>query len=99
MVLLTMTPSLVEGLQSLDEETRLNIQSSSKDGEADFSSPSVGKPISHEQILYISKVLKSRGITDYRLEDLLFGSRVYVPPVLPKPEQVKLNHTPRLTPG
>lgn len=48
----------------------------------------VGEPISHGQILELWQGLRAKGETKYTLEDLLRGSRVYIPPPPPKPEPV-----------
>ena len=56
--------------------------------EPSLSDPRVGKPISHGQILDLSKELKSRGMSPRDLDALLRGSRVYNSPPKPKVEPV-----------
>jgi hypothetical protein len=90
MVLLTMTPAIVEGLQVL------NTAESNPDNElprcqADAPSldnPAAGNPVSHSQVLDLWKALKIAGHQGYSMERLLKGSNVYVPPPPPKPEPV-----------
>ncbi|WYZ43268.1 hypothetical protein EsH8_VI_000967 [Colletotrichum jinshuiense] len=48
--------------------------------------PTVGKPITHSQILDLWKGLKRADIDGFSLEGLLQGARVYIPPPPPKPE-------------
>lgn len=57
-----------------------------------LSSPEVGNPISHGQVVELSKNAKLRGITPFTLDDLLRGSNVYVVPPKPKAEPVSLEH-------
>jgi len=99
-----MTPSIVEGLETLDDPLPLpgasatEHENTTKNQEPSLESPVVGKPISHGQILDLWKAL--RGMEDsknkYSLEALLRGSCVYIPPPPPKPEPVS---SPRLLPS
>ena len=50
--------------------------------------PKIGNPISHSQIIDLSRQLKEQGLPFCSLELLLRGSRVYIPPSPPKPEPV-----------
>lgn len=97
MVLLTMTPSIVEGLRKLQQpqapteelETEEEVTSPAKDSkEPSLEDPEVGKPISHGQIVDLWKKLKETEDSAYSLEQLLRGAHVYVPPPPPKPEPV-----------
>ncbi|KAG5998626.1 hypothetical protein E4U54_002147 [Claviceps lovelessii] len=92
MVLLTMTPAIVDGLQTVDvsagaaavaEET-----SQTQTSEPSLRDPAVGNPISHGQILDLWKTLSTGHghQASPSLEQLLRGSRVYSPPPPPKPE-------------
>ncbi|KAK4192312.1 endoplasmic reticulum-based factor for assembly of V-ATPase-domain-containing protein [Podospora australis] len=87
MVLLTMTPSIVEGLQLWDEAGRPSPEKlqANKD-EPSLDGPAVGNPISHSQIVELWTALRNAGRKEHSLESLLKGSRVYVPPPAPKPE-------------
>ena len=100
MVLLTMTPSMVEGLKRIQgDATSIDGTSTAMiicaEGEPDLDSPEVAKPISHTQVLQLSKALKAisdaeKSAEKPSLEALLVGTRVYVPPPPPpKPEPVR----------
>ncbi len=97
MVLLTMTPSIVEALNQLSK-TNIGDVAKSHEGnsnmndnvEPSLEDPSIGKPISHGQIIDIWTTLKaSEGGDKIKLEELLRGATVYIPPPPPKPEQVR----------
>ncbi|KAI2624492.1 endoplasmic reticulum-based factor for assembly of V-ATPase-domain-containing protein [Xylaria nigripes] len=92
MVLLTMTPPIVEALVLLRSSgdphdppsgtaqvKHTGLEECPKD-------PTVGDPISHEQIIDTWNVLKSKGHVGFSLEDMLRGATIYVPPPPPKPE-------------
>ncbi|KFG81964.1 vacuolar H+-ATPase assembly protein [Metarhizium anisopliae] len=98
MVLLTMTSSIVDGLAQLDGMLSAEDMQQGTTGDAahdghqqtdrepSLNPPSVGKPISHQQIVDIWKKLRVNHNAGYSLEELLRGSQVYVPPPPPKPE-------------
>lgn len=95
MVLLTVTPTLVAAIK---EYHQLQTETAENAVESEFSllEPEIGKPISHEQVLIISKCLKKKAVQGdapppYRLNDLLRGSHVYIPPPKPKVEKVCLH--------
>lgn len=88
MVLLTITPSIAEALKKRTEATGDSAKEELQDGEPNLENPSVGDPISHDQIIDIWKDLRSRGHRNCRLETLLRGAKVYVPPPPPKAEPV-----------
>lgn len=98
MVLLTMTPSIVEGLKSLpdrpDEEPTKDVpetQAETTQAEPSLAEPAVGKPISHGQIVDLWKSLRASGQSStFSLEHLLHGAHVYIPPPPPKPEPVRI---------
>jgi len=89
MVLLTMTDAIVKALEKLvsqsgpiepgEDEVRTAQEPS-------LSEPAIDKPISHGQVIDISRQLKSMGHSAYHLDNLLRGSRVHIPPPPPKPE-------------
>ena len=87
MVLFTITPSIVEGLKARNE---MPPSAETSDEKSSFEDAAVGSPISHEQIVDLWKHLKAKRDGNCHLEDLLRGSRVYVPPPAPKPEPVCL---------
>lgn len=93
MVLLTMTSSIVEALNRVAEsntgdppQVGERESNSTDDGEPSLRDPAVGNPISHGQIIDIWKRLRNKTEHAIRLEDLLRGATVYIPPPPPKPE-------------
>lgn len=92
MVLLTMTPRIVTGLQSLsragNSQKAATRPQDSDDHEPSLEDPALGKPVSHSQIVDVWKALNGIGHNDCTLEELLKGSKVYVPPPAPKSEPV-----------
>jgi TMEM199 family protein len=99
MVLLTMTPAIVAAVNEYNDSA---TPEKSHVEEADvvvdlkeptLESPALGRPISHGQIVDISRRLRSSNSTSsrvqYNLETLLRGSRVYSAPPVPKKEPVK----------
>lgn len=50
--------------------------------------PKIGNPISHGQVVDLSKQMKEQQMEPCRLEVLLKGSRIYIPPPPTKPEPV-----------
>ncbi len=79
-----MTPSIVEGLRTLDEAAV------HPGDQPELTHPAVGRAISHGQVVDLWKSLEAAGHAQYTLESLLKGSRVYVPPPAAKPEPVGL---------
>ncbi|UKZ50108.1 hypothetical protein TrVGV298_004364 [Trichoderma virens] len=96
MVLLIMTPSMVDALNLLDELNKANepnddaSQSQPETEAAASSSPerAVGTPISHTDVISLYKKIRASEASSpkYSLEQLLKGSRFYFPPPPPKPE-------------
>ncbi|GAW17800.1 hypothetical protein ANO14919_072670 [Xylariales sp. No.14919] len=92
MVLLKMTSPMVEALtvlrDSCSSRDLLGDVAESNDTELEpcMKDPAVGKPISHGQILNTLKALKASGHVGFRLEQMLRGSSLYIPPPPPKPE-------------
>ncbi|KAL2268301.1 hypothetical protein VTJ83DRAFT_3147 [Remersonia thermophila] len=90
MVLLTVTPSIVEGLQKLGEANHGHNPTTGLRERSDellLEDAAIGNPIPHSKIVDIWKSLQTAGHKDYDLEALLKGSMVYVPPPPPKPQQ------------
>jgi hypothetical protein len=85
-----MTPSIVEGLQALDEHASQGLATlpAQRDGQPSLENPAVGNPVSHSQIVDLWNTLKGTVPGEWSLEMLLKGSKVYVPPPLPKTEPV-----------
>ncbi|KAK4161907.1 endoplasmic reticulum-based factor for assembly of V-ATPase-domain-containing protein [Cladorrhinum sp. PSN259] len=86
MVLLTMNPSIVEGLKIMNESESAESKPESRKDEPALEEPAVGNPISHAQIVDLWSALRNGGHKQYQLELLLKGAKVYVPPPPPKPE-------------
>lgn len=98
MVLLTMTPSIVEAIiksteaepptetQSLEVNTEVQVEVQVKPS---LNEPAIGNPISHGQIVHLWKQLKAHDAGSFSLESLLRGAKVYTPPPPPKPEPVR----------
>ena len=99
MVRLTITPALVTAINAVHDD---HPDHTVTDGETDstLGSPKVGDPITHEQILAISKSLRRQiGLSPSvpsHLDELLRGSRIYHEPPKPKAEPVRLNAAPCL---
>lgn len=95
MVLLTMTASIVEAIETLDEETVNSESETILNDEPSLQNPIIGNPISHSQIIDIWKKLKKQENNNgSSLEGLLTGAMVYIPPLPPKPEPVRLSYRP-----
>jgi len=83
MVLLTITPSILEVLNRCSGTDRGAF-------EPRLADPQLGQPISHGQILDLWKQRRADGDGSLSLERLLSGSRIYVPPPPPKAEPVRV---------
>jgi len=92
MVRLTMSTAMVAAINHLSKTKEAAAPAITSPDEPSLEDPAVGKPITHSQIMAISRAL--REITDpadrqYDLDSLLRGSRVYIDPPKPKPEPVR----------
>lgn len=95
MVNLTITPNIKTALDAL-ERLHLDLENACQYSSSGHSlvNPVVGNPISHDQIIAISKLLRDHheytSITSvpYHLDDLLRGSRVFLEPPKPTAEPV-----------
>ncbi|MCJ1319777.1 hypothetical protein MMC15_005113 [Xylographa vitiligo] len=98
MVLLTMTAALVASIEYCSR-LEAGLDTDGNDNSPSLEAPAVGKPISHTQILVISKCLRDAETSkrkegnpfvsdgpEYHLDQLLRGSKVYVEPPKPKAE-------------
>lgn len=65
--------------------------------EPSLENPTIGNPISHSQIIDLSKQLKAHNLSPSSLDVLLRGARVYVPPPPSKPEPVSCISTKQAT--
>ena len=101
MVRLTMTKAMVAALELCNSENKDCPVHRIAD-EPSLEEPAVGNPISHGQVIQLSKYFKHRSKSrenknidarddtlTFDLDTLLRGSKVYVEPPKPKPEPVK----------
>jgi len=94
-----MTPAAVAAIRKCESLPDVALEKLQLPGEPALSDPAPGNPISHGQLIELSKTLK-RCVLDsdvasdqdevipYRLNDLLRGSKIYIPPPKPKAEPV-----------
>ena len=100
MVRLTMTPALVVAIEEA-QRSKLDLKGTSETSEPSLDNPAVGNPISHGQIIALSKLLShnqhsvesdsssaSQPLPSSHLDDLLRGARIYNEPPKPKAEPV-----------
>lgn len=92
MVLLTITPAIGAAVQACSQLHELPDELDDA-CEPSMSDPAVGKPISHTQLIAISKVLreldKQGSSVPCHLDELLRGSRIYYEPPKPKAQPVR----------
>ncbi|KAF2267386.1 hypothetical protein CC78DRAFT_76312 [Lojkania enalia] len=97
MVLLTMTPAIVRAIAKAREVSEEELSKLQLPAEPSLAEPNTGNPISHSQLIDISKLLKKHvdetGAADaengpllYTLDSLLKGSDIYITPPPPKKE-------------
>lgn len=91
MVLLTMTSATVAAIQAC-QKLGQSVDWLNATSEPSLVDPAVGKPVSHAQLLAISKFLREHleqgSSISYHLDELLRGSRIYYEPPRPKAEPV-----------
>lgn len=97
MVRLTITPAILRALEELQVREQIP-EALGEASEPSLDKPATGNPITHGQIIAISKAWKEiqtnvtnddpDTIVSYHLDDLLRGSKVYVEPPKPKAEPV-----------
>ena len=95
MVCLTITPAMLRALEELQKRGHVP-EAREETSEPSLKQPAIGNPISHGQIIEISRTLKKIKIgstngnlentLSYHLDDLLRGSKIYVKPQKPKAE-------------
>jgi hypothetical protein len=108
MVLLTMTVAMVHAVEEFlawkmtDPLSCEYLRHTPDCDEPDLNDPKIGKPISHGQLIDISGALLKHwrphgdvagGREPFRLDYLLRGSTIYVPPAKRKPEPVSGSRT------
>lgn len=99
MVLLTMTSTIVAAVEKYNQVQSASNDASPIASEPSLEAPKIGNPISHSQLIDLSKQLRAhqvdadgeKGHVPSYLNDLLKGSNIYVAPPKPKPEPVSLD--------
>jgi hypothetical protein len=89
MVLLTLTPAAKSAVELYNQLSEQEEHGPSSD--PSLSEPTVGAPVSHAQLIQVARFLRESHIAnkkDFRLDTLLKGANIYVPPPKPKPQQV-----------
>ena len=101
MVQLTMTPAIVAAIEAFHKISPILLSLEAHATDPSLEDPRVGNPISHGQIIAISRCLRKHRNSpgephmtaaepaSYRLDDLLRGSKVYIVPSKPKAEPVR----------
>lgn len=101
MAVLTMTPAIVEALRSYHTNPPSLTTDSAEPSEPCLENAAEGNPILHGQIIEIARHLQAQATLreelDFQpgvrpiihLDDLLRGSRCFIPPTRPKAEPVK----------
>ena len=102
-----MTPAIVAAIAEA-QSSHLDLTKTSDASEPSLDNPATGNPISHGQILALSKLLRhvddeaeyddprpSQALSSYHLDDLLRGATIYKGPPKPKAEPVSLRDTPK----
>ena len=81
MTLLTMTATIVSAIHAYQQISANNKELQAIDiDELSLSSPRIGNPITHKQLIALHDVLKSyKGVCNFNvhLDQLLYGSRLY----------------------
>lgn len=100
-----MTPGVVCAVEEAKRIAEAELLELELSGEPSLADPSVGKPISHGQLIALSKLLRKHadkiaetdsegGSIVYSLDLLLKGCAFYVPPPPPKKEPVRITFGP-----
>lgn len=96
-----MTPAIMAAIEACHKLSPNLLSSEIHAPDPSLEDPGVDHPISHEQIIAISKCLRKHEhslgqalvtageLPSYHLDDLLRGSKVYIEPSKPKPEPVR----------
>lgn len=89
MVLLTLTPAATSAVELYNQLSDQKDDVPSSD--PSLSEPTVGAPVSHAQLIQVARFLRESRLpnkNDFRLDTLLKGANIYVPPPKPKPQPV-----------
>lgn len=108
MVYLTITPAILAAIREA-QRSSLDIIRTTEASQPWLHNPSIGDPISHGQIIALSKLLThvnneprnfgsepSQRSASYHLDDLLQGAQLYHEPPKPKAEPVGLRDVPNM---
>jgi TMEM199 family protein len=96
MVCLAMTAAIVAAIESCKDHGLQDALDTKSSTDPPLDEPALDKPVSHGQLIDISYALKKHyleageGLNQIpcRLDELLRGSQVYIPPLPPKKQQV-----------
>jgi hypothetical protein len=94
MVLLTLTPAAKSAVELYNQLSKQEEHGPSSD--PSLSEPTVGAPVSHAQLIQVARFLRKSHLpnkNDFRLDTLLKGANIYVPPPKPKPQPVRIHLT------
>ncbi|KAH0360489.1 hypothetical protein KCU65_g9391, partial [Aureobasidium melanogenum] len=86
MVLLTLTATAKSAVELYNQLSGQKHDDTSSD--PSLSEPTLGAPVSHAQLIQVARFLRDTDISnknDFRLDALLKGANIYVPPPIPKP--------------
>ena len=89
MVLLTLTPAATSAVELYNQLSDQKDDVPSSD--PSLSEHAVGAPVSHAQLIQVARFLRESHLpnkNDFRLDTLLKGANIYVPPPKPKPQPV-----------
>lgn len=89
MVLLTLTPAAKSAVELYNQLSDQKYDDTTSD--PSLSEPTIGAPVSHTQLIQIARFLRKSHLpnkNDFRLDALLKGANIYVPPPKPKPQPV-----------
>lgn len=101
MVLLIMTPGIVRALSQVEAALPESHSQLQKPSEPSLAAPAPGNPVSHSQLIDLSKLVKQLPNDDADDEDvsiprtlnaLLLNTHIYTPPPPPKPPQTPEYH-------
>lgn len=89
MVLLILTPTAKSAVELYNQLSDQKQDDTSSD--PSLTEPTVGDPVSHAQLIQVAHFLRDSHLpnkNDFRLDALLKGANIYVPPPKPKPQPV-----------
>ncbi|KAG9603337.1 hypothetical protein KCU77_g1815, partial [Aureobasidium melanogenum] len=87
MVLLTLTPTAKSAVELYNQFSDQKHDGPSS--KPSLSEPTLGAPVSHAQLIQVARFLRESHLpnkNDFRLDALLKGANIYVPPPKPKPQ-------------